>query len=117
MDKNPLQVLKGGLSKLKETVKEQKESLLLQLQKRQTISSKDEAWLDQEANLVDEEALIEALEKAPDYECALSKLDLKQRPLFKRLMELGGGIKDVVTGKKRKCESLLMPSRNGHGYD
>jgi hypothetical protein len=28
MGKNPLQVLKGGLSKLKETIKERKESLL-----------------------------------------------------------------------------------------
>ena len=51
MGKNPHQVLKGGLSKLKETAKERKESLLSQLQKRQTISSEDEAWLDQEANL------------------------------------------------------------------
>jgi hypothetical protein len=115
MGKNSLQVLKGGLSKLKETVKERKESLLSRLQKQQTISSKDEAWLDQEANLVDEEALVDALEKASDYECALSKLDPKQRPLFERLMELGGGIKDVAMAKKRKCESLSMPSRNQWG--
>jgi hypothetical protein len=117
MGKNPLQVLKGGLSKLKETIKERKESLLSRLQKQQTISSEDEAWLDQEANLVDEEALVDALEKASDYERVLSKLDPKQRPLLERLMELGGGIKDVVTGKKRKRESLSLPSRNGHGFD
>ncbi|KAH9959917.1 hypothetical protein BGW80DRAFT_1155081, partial [Lactifluus volemus] len=110
-----LQVLKGGLNKLKDTVKERKESLLSQLQKQQTISSEDEDWLDQEANFVDEEALVDALEKASDYECALSKLDPTQKPLFERLMELGGGIvKDVVAGKKRKRESLLTPSRNGH---
>jgi hypothetical protein len=48
MGKNPLQVLKGGLSKLKETVKKWKESLLLQLQKQQKISE-DEDWLE-EAN-------------------------------------------------------------------
>jgi hypothetical protein len=44
MGKNPLQVLKGGLSKLKETVKEWKESLLSRLQKQQAISSEDVSW-------------------------------------------------------------------------
>ncbi|KAF8218482.1 hypothetical protein L208DRAFT_1350977 [Tricholoma matsutake] len=74
MGKNPLQVLKGGLSKLKETVKKWKESLLLWLQEWQKISSEDEDWLNQEANFVDEEALIDILENASDYKCALSML-------------------------------------------
>jgi len=109
MGKNPLQVLKGGaggLTKLKQTVKKQKESLLLQLQE-QKISLEDEHWLDQEANFVDEEALVDMLENASDYECALSRLDPKQKPLFKRLIEVGGGIREVIVmGKnlKRKSE-------------
>ena len=72
--KNPLQVLKGGLSKLKETIKKRKESLLQVLQLwEQKISSEDEDWLDQEANFVDEEAIVDMLENASDYERALSK--------------------------------------------
>ena len=106
MGKNPLQVLKRGLSKLKETVKKWKDSLLLQLQEQQKISLDDEGWLDQEANFVDEEALVDMLENASDYEHALSKLDPKQKPLFKRLIELGGGIKDVIImGKSSKRKS------------
>ena len=108
MGKNPLQVLKGGLSKLKETVKKRKESLLSRLREQQKISSEDEDWLDQEANFVDEEALVDMLENASDYERAVSKLDPKQKPLLERLIELGGGIKDVIVmGKssKRKSES------------
>ena len=113
MGKNPLQVLKGGLSKLKETVKKRKESLLLRLREQQKISSEDEDWLDQEANFVDKEALVDMLENASDYKRALSKLDPKQKPLLERLIELGGGIKDVIVmGKssKRKSECLPVPS-------
>ena len=106
MGKNPLQVLKGGLTKLKQTVKKRKESLLSQLQERKKISLEDKDWLDQEANFVDEEALVDMLEKASDYERALSRLDPKQKPLFERLIELGGGIRDVtVMGKNSKRKS------------
>ena len=107
MGKNPLQVLKGGLTKLKQTVKNWKESLLLWLQEQRKISLEDEDWLYQEANFVDEEALVDMLENASDYECALSRLDPKQKPLFKRLIEVGGGIREVIVmGKnlKRKSE-------------
>ena len=46
------------------------------------------------------------LENASDYEHALSRLDPKQKPLFERLIELGGGIRDVtVMGKNSKRKS------------
>ena len=53
------------------------------------------------------------LENASDYECALSKLDPKQKTLLERLIELSGGIKYVIVmGKssKRKSECLPVPS-------
>ena len=97
--------LQGGLSKLKETVKKQKESLLSQVQEQQKISE-DEDWLNQEANFVDEEALVDMLENASDYVHTVSKLDPKQKPLLESLIELGSGIKDVIVmGKSLKWKS------------
>jgi len=77
MGKNPLQVLKGGLSNLKETVKKWKESLLT------TTKTADNLLWKMKPGLIRSqpcqwEALVNALEKASDYECALSKLDPKQ---------------------------------------
>ena len=38
----------------------------------------EEDWLDQDANLVDEEALVDLFEKASDYERALGRLDAQK---------------------------------------
>jgi len=79
----------------------------LWLQEQKKISLEDEDWLYLEANFVDEKALVDMLENASDYKHALSRLDPKQKPLFERLIELGGGIRDVIVmGKnlKRKSE-------------
>ena len=59
--------------------------------------------MDNAANLVDEEAIIDLLENASDYECGLMRLNLQQKSLVDRLKELGGGIKKAVSaGNKRK---------------
>jgi len=42
---------------------------------KRTISSADEHWLDHEANIVDEQRVIENLEAASDYERGLARLD------------------------------------------
>ena len=41
------------------------------------ISSQDEQWLDHDANLVDEEQVLEALENASDYNRGFKRLDDK----------------------------------------
>jgi hypothetical protein len=64
----PLKVLKKGLAKFTETVKVCKKELSVKLTRVETISSLDEQWLDNEANTVDEQQVLDTLESASDYE-------------------------------------------------
>jgi hypothetical protein len=68
MSKNPLDVLKKGLSKLKDSIEERKDNLLACLNRKEKISDEDEEWLDNAGNVVDEEAVVDLLENASDYE-------------------------------------------------
>ena len=72
----PLEILKKGLGILQKKVQTRKEKLKALLSQKKAISSADELWLDQEANLVDEEVIV-ALENASDYEQAVGRLDEK----------------------------------------
>ena len=58
MSKNPLNVLKSGLTKLKNLTKSKKDDLLARLHRKEKISTEEGEWLDNVANLVDEEAII-----------------------------------------------------------
>jgi len=58
----PLNILKKGLKTLKNQVKAKKEKLEVQLAEKKSISLQDEKWLDHDANLVDEQLVLEALE-------------------------------------------------------
>jgi hypothetical protein len=51
MSRKPLEVLKTGVSQLKAQIKTQKDELLAKLSNCEQISSDDETWLDNEANL------------------------------------------------------------------
>jgi hypothetical protein len=76
MSKNPLDVLKKGLSKLKNSIKERNDNLLAFLNRKEKISDEDKEWLDNAGNMVDEEAVVDFLENVSDYECGLtSSLD------------------------------------------
>ena len=68
MAARPLEILKRGLAKFSKTIKDRKEDLNAKLQRKESISSADEHWLDHEANTVDEQCVIENLEAASDYE-------------------------------------------------
>ncbi|KAJ6605485.1 hypothetical protein DFH09DRAFT_1067756 [Mycena vulgaris] len=96
-----LALLKKGLTAYKERVKNRKDDLTQRLNKEEKISPADEAWLDNEANHVDEDALIDTLENASDYERGLSRLDSKQKGLIRKLKDLGGG-GDTEISRKRK---------------
>ncbi|KAJ7462592.1 hypothetical protein FB451DRAFT_1180890 [Mycena latifolia] len=65
----------------------------------------DEAWLDNDANHVDEDVLIDTLENASDYERGLSHLDLKQKRLVQKLQELAGGMADDSRKQKKPISS------------
>ncbi|KAG6874845.1 hypothetical protein C0992_006290 [Termitomyces sp. T32_za158] len=70
--KDPLRAIKAGISQLKAEIKPCKDDLLARLGRHEKISDADETWLDSKANLIDEEAVVELLEEASDYEHGLS---------------------------------------------
>jgi hypothetical protein len=59
MPLKPCEVLKRGLKILQDQVKAKKEKLQAQLHAKKSISSLDENWLDNKANLVDEQQVLE----------------------------------------------------------
>jgi chaperonin cofactor prefoldin len=63
--------------------------------------------LDNEANFVDEDAVVDLLEKASDYKHGLKRLNSQQKILVEKLKELGGNIKKVA-GSKRKRMCIAM---------
>lgn len=79
MPLKPLEVLKKGLKILQDQVKAKKEKLQAQLHVKKSISSLDENWLDNEANLVDEQQVLDTLENASDYERGCERLDETQK--------------------------------------
>jgi hypothetical protein len=70
---SPLVTIWNGLKKLESQHQQKKEKLLALLKEKKAISE-DQNWLDGAANLVDEVCILEALEKAPDYESGLDFL-------------------------------------------
>ncbi|KAJ6573769.1 hypothetical protein DFH09DRAFT_1311856 [Mycena vulgaris] len=75
------------------------------LGKSKILSLSEDAWLDDEANHVDEDALIDKLEKASDYEAALSRLDSRETRVLEKLQGLAGEVGEKSVAKasnKRK---------------
>jgi len=105
MGKKPLDVLKTGLYKLQGQIQERKDCLLACLSRKEKISLEDEEWLDHDANLVNEEALIDILDKASDYEHKFATLDTNKQSVVHKLMGLGTEKADVnrIAGNKRAC--------------
>lgn len=108
MASKAIEVLQKGLKILKNQVKVKKEALQAQLAEKKPISSEDERWLDHDANLVDEERVLEALENTPDYECGFSRLNDEQKEVVRKLHEAAGNSRvSGVVGKKRKRMSIF----------
>ena len=95
----PLNILKKGLMKLCNQVQERKAKLEAELKVGQPISESDQEWLDGDGNLVNEEQVIEALEKASDYEQTLESLDMPHKMIVVKLQNIAEG-KPL---KKQKC--------------
>ena len=104
---NPLNVLKKGLKTLRNQVKTKKEQLQTWLAEGKSISSQEEKWLDGEANFIDEDHVLEALELASDYEWGLERLDEEQMGLVTKLRHAAGDIIKVA-GSKRKRACFLF---------
>ena len=102
-----LEVLHKGLKILENWVSEKKRALQAQLTEKKSISSEDEQWLDHEANLVDEQQILEALEDALDYEQGFARLDGEQKGIVRKLQEAAGDLSKAV-GKKWKRASIFL---------
>ena len=87
MSPTPLEVLKQGLISFSQKIKERKDKLNAKLKQHESLSPVDEEWLDNEANIVDEQQILELLESASDYEQGLACLDDKGKAIVEKLRE------------------------------
>jgi len=101
MPLKPLEVLRKGLKLLENQVNSRRTDLQTRLAEKKSISSQDEKWLDDDANLVNEQRVLDTLDKASDYERGLGRLDDKEKGIVRKLRELAGDLTKVV-GQKRK---------------
>ena len=92
MAPRPLDILKKGLAKFTTSIKARKDVLTTKLAKKEPIPPSDEEWLDNEANVIDEERVLEALEAASDYERGVAKLDDTGKPIVQKLREWAGDL-------------------------
>jgi hypothetical protein len=97
----PLDVLKNGMKILQHRVKARREEIQARLAEKKSISSQDEEWLDGEANLIDEQHVLDTLENASDYERGFGQLDEVQKVVVRKLQEVASDLTKTV-GKKRK---------------
>ncbi|KAJ7488311.1 hypothetical protein FB451DRAFT_1553732 [Mycena latifolia] len=90
-----LALLKKGLSQLAESVKKRRDALLTRAKKddpADRLMPAEDKWLDNDANHVDEDAVIQKLETASDYDRGLSRLDTKELALVEKLKTLAGEV-------------------------
>ena len=111
MATRPLEILKKGLAKFSKTIKDRKEDLNAKLQRKESISSADERWLDHEANTIDEQCVIEKLEAASDYERGFGKLDEASKAVVKKLKEWAGELVQAAGNKRKRAYAVCMPAK------
>ena len=107
MASKPLDILKKGLVKLKNSFKAKKEDLEAKLSRQESISSSDEQWLDNEGNTIYEQCVIDTLESSSNYEQGLDNLDKAEKVIVKKLREWAGDLAKTV-GKKRKRTRFIF---------
>ena len=99
-----LAILKAGLAALKSKAKICKNDLLNRLKAQEKISAADETWLDQDGNHVDEEALLNTLGAASNFENALTLLNPGEKKVLDGLVEAGKGVMSTSSsGQRRIC--------------
>ena len=98
-----LAILKAGLAALKSKAEIRKNDLLNRLKAQEKISAADETWLDQEGNYVDEEALLNTLGAASNFEHALTLLNPGEKKVLDGLVEAGkGGMSASSSGQGKE---------------
>jgi hypothetical protein len=86
------------LESLQKSITPKRDHLLAQLADKKSISSSDEYWLDNDANLVKEVSVLEALDEASDYERGVERLDDEGKAVVMKLM-------DAFKNCKKNCEA------------
>ena len=101
------------------TLRKQTDAQTLKIQAdlnaQKSITESDEAWLDGEGNLVDEERVIDLLENASDYDQGFSELCEIDKNVVQGLKILAGAI-TVPVGKKRKRTVPPLSFCSSHTY-
>jgi len=105
----PLQVdvLRKGLEVLTIRTKSRKDALQAQLAEQKSISPEDEQWLDFDANLVDEQRVLETLEDASDYEEGFTRLGDEQKEIVRKLHEAAGDLSKAIGKKRQRASSIF----------
>jgi hypothetical protein len=89
MTSKPLDTLKKGLATLQQHISAKRDALTAHLKNWQPISEADETWLAKgEGNTVDEERILDLLERAPDYEQGPWQLSLQDKLVVENLQKL-----------------------------
>ena len=108
MTLNPLDILEKGLSKFKKTIKTWRDELNSKLAQKETISSLDEHWLDNEANTVDKQWILDNLESASDYNRGVEQLNEKGKAIVKKLREWAGDLAKVAGTKQKRMHFYIL---------
>ncbi|KAG6375671.1 hypothetical protein JVT61DRAFT_3244 [Boletus reticuloceps] len=104
----PIDKLKKGLKKLQDETRARKAVLVLALNSNQAISQVDEDWLDHAGNLVDEERVVDELDKALDYESTFEGLDPQDKLIAEKLAKLAAGNEGSVDPPKKRKRMVSM---------
>jgi hypothetical protein len=108
MSPKPLNSLKKGLAKFSKQIKACKDELQAKLLRRENILPADEEWLDHEANMVDEQCILDELEAASDYERGLEWLGEARKATVTRLRELAGELVKVAGNKWKRMLIFVL---------
>ncbi|RPD53203.1 hypothetical protein L227DRAFT_405175 [Lentinus tigrinus ALCF2SS1-6] len=117
MPSDRLTELRKALSLLEKQVASRKACLEASLAKKETLTSEDEAWLDHDANLVDERYALDVLSCAPNHDAALAELTLEQKEAVARLEKLVESWRTSSRASHARCvwthrrEWLTLPSQ------
>ena len=87
-----LRVLKKGFDRLTESTKARRDAILARVKRGEKVSDADERFIDQEANLVDEQAVLDTLEESSDFERDIGKLSEKDKSVVNRLKAAAGSV-------------------------
>ena len=101
-----IQDLTEALQKLQHEITPRKQRIEASLQAGEQISEEDSDWLDNAANLVDENSALDVLASTSDYDTGFNKLTPAQKAAIERLHHILEGQAAVKSdGGKRKCMS------------